>query len=110
MPKHLPNFDTLLRLSNNSPEQLERLRQCLIEDTISSAPQHLHHKLRGLQFQIDSQRQLAKTPMAACLLLSRHMWSTFEELNRVLNCPNQALAKRRAEQAHSAAIIPFRPR
>ena len=47
MAKRLPAFDDLLELWEQDPDQLEQLRQELIEDTINSAPQHLHRRLRG---------------------------------------------------------------
>ena len=53
----LPSFDELKKLAQSDPEQLEKLRTELIEDTISSAPAQHQRRLRGLQFQVDMERR-----------------------------------------------------
>jgi len=81
----LPDFDTLMQLAKDDPEALERLRQNSIAELLDSAPSHMRRRLEGLQFQIDAKRKIAKTPMQACITISRMMHESFEELRLALN-------------------------
>lgn len=105
MDQDIPNFDTLMRIAQSDPEMLERIRRHMATRTINSAPGYLRPRLRGLQFQIDSRRLLAKTPLAACIELSEMLQQSFEELRQVLNEPSVGDDKN--EQRPSASIIPF---
>lgn len=109
MSQDLPNFDTLLKLAKSDPEQLETIRKHLACSTINAAPKYLRPRLRGLQFRIDAARQLAKSPMDACVEISEMMYSSFEELRLALNAPltEPVLDKR---PASTAEILPFQPR
>ena len=40
----------------------------------------LRPRLEGLQFRIDAERQLARTPLKACLKVSSLMWESFNTL------------------------------
>ncbi len=103
MDQDIPSFDTLLQIARSDPEQLEAIRQRLAARTINAAPRALRRRLRGLQFQIDSARGLAKTPLASCIQLSEMMYDSFEELRQALNRPPLE------EQAPrpKAEVIPF---
>lgn len=72
-------------LAQSNPEALERLRMQEVENVINSAPEHMQRRLRGLQFQIDCKRQAQKSPMAACIVLSKMMHDSLHRLNAVLN-------------------------
>lgn len=85
MKQELPCFDTLLQLAQEAPDELERLRADLSHKVINSAPAEQRPRLRGLQFQIDSRREIAKTPLAACIHLSRMMHQSFDQLRDALN-------------------------
>lgn len=85
MSSELPNFDELLKLAQENPEELEALRKRLCDNLIQNAPQKYRRRLRGLQFQIDMERQKAKTPMAACLKISAMMHESFRSLRDALN-------------------------
>ena len=85
----LPDFDQLLDLSRSDPEALDRLRERMVSQFISSADPDCQSRLRGLQFQIDAQRNLASNPIGACVRLSRMMNDAFGELVRQLNNPCQ---------------------
>jgi hypothetical protein len=50
------------------------MRLAAIEAVIESAPEGNRERLRRLQWRIDQERRLARTPMAACLRISRMMW------------------------------------
>lgn len=105
MNRDIPNFDTLLQIAQSDPNELEQIRERLAASTISAAPKALRPRLRGLQFRIDSTRQLAKTPLSACIQLSEMMYQSFEELREALNKP--AAPKPETGEKSSADVIPF---
>lgn len=109
MKQEMPDFDVLLGLAQNDPEQLEQIRQQLTVETINAAPGYLRRRLRGLQFKIDSTRTLAKTPLAACIQLTQMMHQSFEELRGALNSPHFAEPSVACDRVrhHNAIIIPF---
>lgn len=80
----LPSFDELVVMANEQPEALEALRQNLVNEVIDQAQPHTQSRLRGLQFQIDAQRSIAKTPLAACVKLSSMMMDSFEKMRQEL--------------------------
>lgn len=68
------DFDTWSEMARNDPQAFERMRLEAIEAVIASAPEYNRERLRRLQWRIDQERRLARTPMAACLRISRMMW------------------------------------
>ena len=105
MKQEMPNFDTLLDLAINDPEQLEEIRNQLAANTINAAPESFRQRLLGLQFQIDSTRKLSKTPMAACIRLSEMMHNSLDELREAVQRPQQSVAT--AEAPVNAKILDF---
>lgn len=85
MQSQWPTTDELIKLAKQDPEALEALRQREINALIDSAPAQMQRRLRGLQFQIDAKRELSKTPMAACMAISKMMFDSVYELNDALN-------------------------
>ncbi len=82
---NLPDFDELVALAQSNPAELERLRREMIEEVIASASnERTQRRLRGLQFRIDATIRLSRTPMAACLTISRMMHDSFMELRESL--------------------------
>ncbi len=86
------DFSGLSQLADEDPQAFERRRAELIEELIQSAPVAKQHRLRCLQWRIDQERRLCKTPMAACIKLSRMMWESvlgenglLENLNHLKN-------------------------
>jgi hypothetical protein len=63
-------------MARTDPDAFERMRLAAIESVIESAPLENQQRLRRLQWRIDQERRLARTPMAACLRISRMMWRT----------------------------------
>lgn len=80
-----PSFDELKRWAEHSPERLEAFRSQEIEAIISSAPEHLQRRLRGLQFQVNCQRQLHKSPMGSCIAISKMMHQSLNRLQEALS-------------------------
>lgn len=106
MQSQWPTTDELLKLAKENPEALESLRQREIESLISSAPQSMQRRLRGLQFQIDAKRSLSKTPMAACVAISQMMFDSVYELNDVLNNDGQKAEKPTTSEAADVLRFP----
>ncbi|MEH6346212.1 MAG: DUF3135 domain-containing protein [Bermanella sp.] len=84
MYKSLPSYEELREMAQKDPEALERLRLEHVRATINSAPEAYRQRLSGLQFQIDGQRRLAKSPLAACLRISKMMHDSLHELKAVI--------------------------
>jgi len=84
MRSPLPDFDTLMEIAQKDPDALEQFRRQAVEATILAAPKSSRQRLRGLQFQIDSQRQLHSSPMGCCLKLSEMMHDSFHHLQSLL--------------------------
>ena len=70
------DFDTWSEMARSDPETFELMRQVAIEAAIEGASESNRQRLRCLQWRIDQERRLARTPMAACLRISRMMWRT----------------------------------
>jgi len=84
MYKSLPSFEKLQDMAQQDPEALENLRLEHVKEIINSAPEKYRQRLSGLQFQIDGQRRLAKSPMAACLRISKMMHDSLHELKGLI--------------------------
>ena len=82
--RRVRSVDELIELAANDPEALERYRQQQIEEILLRAPAYLQQRLRGLQFKIDAQRQIHKTPMGACIQISNMMHDSFTEMQELL--------------------------
>ncbi len=68
------DFDAWSAMARSDPKAFESMRLAAIEAAIASAPAARRERLRRLQWRIDQERRLARTPMAACLRISRMMW------------------------------------
>jgi hypothetical protein len=84
MNKPLPSFARLQEMAQQDPDALERLRQQHVKAAIEAAPEDYRKRLEGLQFQIDGQRRLAKSPMASCLTISKMMHDHLHQLKAVI--------------------------
>lgn len=82
------DIEQLLNLAKTDPAALEALRQREIAALIDKAPPHARNRLRGLQFEIDCQRRLHKTPMGACVAISQMMMVSLAKLNSALHGEN----------------------
>ncbi len=103
MPRNLPDFDTLVLLHRDSPEELERLRLELTSALFENSPPETRRRLEGLQFRINMELRKARTPEARCVKLSSMMHESFAQLNEVLHNPPQ----RQSCAGKDADIIPF---
>ena len=67
-------FDEWVELAKQDPSAFEQLRLAAINEVIDSAPAGQRERLARLQWRIDQERRLARTPMNACIRISRMMW------------------------------------
>jgi hypothetical protein len=101
----LPDFDTLIKLHQDDPEALERLRQNLTSELMNRASDHTRRRLEGLQFRINMELRRAGNPTARFLRLSDMMHESFHELNFCLNNPAEAVIAR--QNTPKADIVPL---
>ncbi len=85
-------FDTMTNMAKENPEAFELLRMQMIKNIIDAAPVDNRRRLIGLQWRVDQERRLARTPMGTCIRLSNMMWESvtgdnglLDQLNRVSN-------------------------
>ena len=101
-----PSFDELLDIARKSPEQLEVIREQEVDNLIQNAPKEMRRRLKGIQFQVNCQRQLHKTSMGACVAISNMMHESLGKLNRVLNSYVEDSADS-AEQHQRSNVVSF---
>ncbi len=79
------DLDRLTRLAAEDPEAFERERRRLVDELIQGAPTEQQGRLRGLQWRVDTVREHAATPLAACLRISSMMWQRITEPGGLLD-------------------------
>ena len=72
------DFDSMTAMAKDNPSEFERLRQKAINEVIESAPPERQARLRGLQWRIDQERR-NRTPLSACIRISKMMWDQLME-------------------------------
>jgi hypothetical protein len=70
------DFDTWSDVAEKDPKAFEQMRLDAIEACINRAPEGNRERLRRLQWRIDQERRLARTPLGACVRISRMMWQS----------------------------------
>ena len=102
------DFDAMSSIARDDPVEFERLRQEAIDQFIESAPQERRKRLRGLQWRIDLERR-GRSPLSACLRISRMMWDHLLGTNGLLGQQSRLLFNESPQQVStaSAKIIPF---
>lgn len=85
MASQLPSFDVLMDLAQNNPEALEAIRQQMSEEIIQDASPGLRHKLEGINFKVNMERQRAKTPLQSCIRITALMHDSFEQMREELD-------------------------
>ncbi|MCP5181073.1 MAG: DUF3135 domain-containing protein [Pseudomonadales bacterium] len=107
--RDLPEFDVLVDMARTDPTALERLRTRLTNAVIDAQADPLKkQRLKGLAFQIDMERQRARTPMAATIKLSEMMCWKLAELNRCFLQPEEVTAEQADVPETSGKVIPMR--
>jgi hypothetical protein len=77
------DFEVWAALAREDPVEFERRRRAAIDALIASIPAN-RRRLEGIQFRVDMERQLARTPLKACLRMSAMMWEAFLDLRTEL--------------------------
>ncbi|WP_086480276.1 DUF3135 domain-containing protein [Oceanospirillum sanctuarii] len=85
MASQLPSFDVLMDLAQNNPEQLEDIRKSLSEEIIRDASPRIRHKLEGINFKVDMERQRSKTPLQSCIRITALMHDSFNQMREELD-------------------------
>ncbi len=115
--KNLPalDFELWLEAAQQGDDTFESMRLAAIEELIASAPEQARGRLRSLQWRIDQERHLSKSPMGACIRISQMMWETLTGENGLTDHLRDLT--RSCEQgdyeaeprSYQAQVIPFRP-
>ncbi len=72
------DFEKWSGLANEDPEAFEQTRERVINQFIADLPEDKQQRMRCLQWRVDSVRRLSKTPMAACIEISKMMWDSIK--------------------------------
>ncbi|MDX1492316.1 MAG: DUF3135 domain-containing protein [Pseudohongiellaceae bacterium] len=104
MYRDLPDFDTLLTLHEENPDELEKIRHELTDAIFENAPEASRRRLEGLQFRINMELRKARTAQARCVKLSSMMHDSFAKLHHALHNP-EAL-----QSTQDAQILAFERR
>ena len=107
------DFDAWAELARKDPQAFELERKLLIERAIMKAPAEKQQRLRCLQWKLDQIRDLASTPMAACLQINRLLWEhicsergllhSLERLQSLANNPEAPQSTAKILQFHEGA-------
>ncbi len=114
------DFDSWSSIAADDPETFEAMRQAAIDELIENAPLARQKYLRALQWRIDQERQRSKTPLGACIRISRMMWERvmgdgglMDHLQLLQGGMEQVAGQPVSErplQGVSAEVLPFKPR
>jgi hypothetical protein len=103
-------FDDWCELASGDPDAFEAARSAVIEEFLTSVPNHSRERLRGLQWRIDTIRERSSNPMAACLDIYSMMWDKLAGENGMLDAIQAFEKPHLLHKAQSSAqILDFRP-
>ena len=80
-----PSFDDLLHWAKHDPKRLDRYQKEKTKEIIDNAPNHIQRRLRGLQFQIECQRELHRSAIGRCIQISKMMHESLDEMVQIVN-------------------------
>lgn len=105
------DFDAWAELARNDPQEFELKRKLLIERAIMRAPADKQQRLRCLQWKLDQIRNLASTPMAACLQINRLLWESIVSERGLLHCLQHLQSGTRPDSNQpTAKVLQFQSR
>ena len=101
------NFDEWMQLAKEDPAAFEKQRLEAIQGILSNASENSKKRLEGLQWQIEQMRTTSKTPMAACLNISRLMWEKVQGEDGLVETLNQLTGKApiKPKKANRAEVV-----
>ena len=106
------DFDYWCKLAKSDPEVFEQKRQQQIETYLDDVPDaEIRLRLQGLQWRIEMERKLSKTPMEAAIRIYDMMWESmgrnYEELQRLAGMLDPELGIRIPPDAPKARVLQF---
>jgi hypothetical protein len=107
------DFDTWMELAKQDPEAFENERQAFLHRFISDMPEKAQQRMECLQWRVDKERELSKTPMEAAGRIYDMMWDSVslvhDELQGLVSIldPNSEHAKTPAK-SEKATVLPFK--
>lgn len=106
------DFDAWAELARKDPQAFELERKLLIERAIMRAPEDKQKRLRCLQWKLDQIRNLASTPMAACLQINRLLWESIAGEQGLLHSLQRLQSEQRPDSGNQtpAKILQFQHR
>ena len=116
----LPSHEALARLAQEDPQAYEAWRREVIDRLIESAPARIRHRLRGIQFRVESMRRLSRSALGSTVKMYELMWKSFLSLNHnwqdlvhsragYVN-PNDSTFGAQYTRNACATVLEFRPR
>jgi len=103
------DFDAWSALAADDPGRFEQQRLELISEVIGLTSSQRQERLKCLQWRIDRVRETSRTPLAACVKLSKMMHDSVLGKDGLQDRLYQSLGRIPATpRAHSATILPFR--
>lgn len=96
----LPDFDTLMWLAQNQPEELDKLQERLSNELINGSDSN-QDQLRTIKHHLQQRLARCNNPYHRCLVSIRIMRHKFAALASVLEAPDQY-------RDHKAQVIPLR--
>ena len=109
MSYELPDIDTLIKIGQSNPDQLDRIKRDAVNDLIESASNAHQERLKGLQWQVDMELKKSKSAMDGCIRVSEMMHEKLWELRAVLQSEEQGSYQELfEEETVGAEILPFR--
>lgn len=101
------NFDEWMKLAKDDPEVFEKQRLEAIQNVLTNSSDNSKNRLEGLQWQIDQIRKTSKTPMSACLNISRMMWEKVQGEDGLVEALNQLTGEApiKPKKAYRAKVV-----
>ena len=101
------DFDSWATLARTDQYAFELKRKRILEAVIAEAPARNQTQLRRMQWKLDRIREIAPTPLAACVRMQELMWESVLGDNGLLERLQQ-LPTSSPPPANSAEILEFR--
>lgn len=102
------DFTHWSELARNDPDAFEARRREVIREAIDHAAPDKRQRLHGLQWRIDRMRELAASPLSACVQMSQMMWESLMGEHGLLETLQQPLAAgSRPGPREPAKVIPL---
>ena len=110
------DFDHWMKLAKDDPEAFEKQREAAINSYISDVPNAIQRdRLARLQWRVNKEREMAKTPMDSAIRMYDMMWESVGKNIDALQDLADALTGNLVEDVADkkimmADILPFRKR